>query len=145
MGIVFFPRMGTSMTQDKRSTYIQLRKDLQVAAVAAVVVGKTEPYTCRVAVNAGLELILTGVEMLKRHSVTEEAAKGFVELIFEQPGDIEEMHKGGKNEALLRAAMKIINGPIVCRTSTGEKLEGEAEEGTTHDAIFIQRSDQTPN
>lgn len=125
--------------KEKRSTYVQLKDLMKDAVVGAVVVVRTEPFTCRVAVNAGLELIIAGVELLKRHGISKEAALGFVEGLFDQPGDIEEMHKGGKNEGLLRAAMKLINGPIIRHSSAGETLEGEAVEGTTHDVLFIQR------
>jgi hypothetical protein len=144
-GDVLFPRMDITMATEKRSTYVQLKEDLKGAAVAAVVLGRREPFTCRVAVNAGLELLLAGVELLKMHGITKEVALGFVESLFAQPGDIDEMHKGGKNEGLLRVAMKIINGPIVRHSITGEELEGEAGEGTAHDAIFIPRSDPTLN
>lgn len=145
MGMFLFPRMDTTMATEKRSTYVQLKEDLKGTAVAAVIIGRREPFTCRVAVNAGLELLLAGAEMLKMHGITKEVALGFVEALFEQPGNIDEMHKGGKNEGLLRLAMKIINGPIVRHSITGESLEGEAGEGTAHDAVFIPQFDPTLN
>jgi hypothetical protein len=55
------------------------------------------------------------------------------------------MHKGGKNEGLLRLAMNIINGPIVRHSFTGDELEGEVDEDTAHDAVVVSRSDPTLN
>jgi hypothetical protein len=137
--------MDTTMAAERRSKYVQLKEDVKGAAVAAVLLKRMEPFTCRVAVNAGLELLLAGTEMLKRHGITKEVVLGFVDALFEKPGDIEEMHKGGKNEGLLRLAMKIINGPIVRHSFTGDELEGEVDEDTAHDAVVVSRSDPTLN
>lgn len=123
--------------KERRTTYVQLKDLMKDAVVGAVVAVRMEPFTCRVAVNAGLELVIAGVELLKRHGISKEAALGFVEDLFDQPGDIEEMYKGGKNEGVLRMAMKLINGPIIRHSPAGEALEGEAGEGVVHDVVFI--------
>lgn len=125
--------------KEKRSTYVQLKEVVKRAAVASIVLERAEPFTCRVAINAGLEMLIAGVELLKDHGVVKEAALGFVEALFEQPGDIEEMHKGGKNEGLLRLAMKLVNGPIIRHAIEGTTLEGEAGEVSPHDAVSIPR------
>lgn len=113
---------------EPRSTYVQLKEDMKIAAVAATLLGRNEAFTCRVAINAGLELIVAGVDFLKMHGVPKATALEFVERLFDLPGDTEGMHKGGKCEYLLRMAMKIVNGPIVRHSSSGNVLDDAHDE-----------------
>jgi hypothetical protein len=133
---------------NKRSTYIQLKEELRSSVVAMIVLGRKEVYTCRVAINAGIELVIAGTELLKMHGVTKTDVLEFVERLFDRPGDIEDMVKGGKNEWLLRAAMKMINGTIVRHTSAGNEIEGPAtaEHGDDVAAVTqVRKLDSTLN
>lgn len=112
---------------EKRSTYVQLKELIKGSALAHTFFGREEPLTCRVKVNIGLELVLTGIEMLKRHGITKAQVAEFLDRLYDNPGDIEGMEKGGPNEAVLRLAMKIINGPIIRHTEFGEVVEEAAK------------------
>lgn len=116
---------------EKRRTYVQLKGLLKNAAGAITIFERGEAFTCRVAVNAGLELVIGGVELLKAHGISKEASMNFIGHLFDQPGDIEEMHKGGRHEGLLRMAMKLINGPVIRHSAMGDVLEDSVEH--THD------------
>lgn len=128
-----------------RSTYVQLKEEIKNSAVVAVVLGREENYTCRVAVNVGLELLIAGVELLKMHGVTKTTVLEFVERLFDRPGDIQDMIKGGKNEYLLRMAMRIINGPLIRHTEAGDVIEGDADGEIPHDAVSTTPFDPTLN
>lgn len=108
---------------EKRSSYVQLKDLIKGSALAHTVFGRTEPLTCRVMVNIGLELVISGVELLKLHGITKEQVIEFLERLYATPGAIEGMEKGGANESLLRLAMRMINGEIIRHTEHGDVRE----------------------
>lgn len=99
--------------QPKRKSYTRINEMLMQAAGNIMVTVHAQPWSCRVAINAGLELLLAGLEHLKDHGIDRAAIMEFVELALNTPGDIDDMTKGGKHERLLRMAMQMINGRIV--------------------------------
>lgn len=105
--------------QPKRKSYTRINEMLMRAAGNIMVTVHGQPWTCRVAINAGLELLLAGLEHLKDHGIDRTAIMEFVELALNTQGDIDDMTKGGKHEALLRMAMQMINGRINTRSHPG--------------------------
>lgn len=114
--------------KEHRSVYVELKDLVKGAAAHLTVTVRTEPLTCRVVTNMGLECVIAGVELLKMHGITKAQVLGFVDLLFGRPGDIDGMHKGGKNEHVLRAAMRIVNGEIIRHGSLGPEVEGASHE-----------------
>lgn len=109
--------------QERRSTYVQLKHFLLDAAARGVVFVRGEHLTCRVMVNMGLEAVIAGIELLKTHGVGEEVVIAFIHLLYAIPGAINGVQKGGENEHVLRAAMRIVNGEIVRHGVFGSEVE----------------------
>lgn len=129
-------------SEEIRRTYVQLKTNVQAGAMAAVVLARKETLTCRVMVNVGLEMVIAGVEFLKMHGIGKRDVLEFVERLYDRPGNVEGMEKGGINEHLLRMAMKFINGPIIRPNESGPEQESAAH---AHDDVAGQVEDRNLN
>lgn len=121
---------------ERRRTYVQLKEALKGFAGLFTQQHRGEPVTCRVSINIGLELVLAGLDLLRAHGVDKVALLAFIEGAYGIKGDLSEheMRKGGKEEGLLREAMRLINGRIVRRANDGSSIEG-ATDSFIHDLV----------
>lgn len=128
--------------REKRKTYLQIGRHVARLIPGLLLVEFEENLTCRIAVNMGLELLILGAELLKHHFVNSDEIKSFFSQVLDHPGDIEDMVKGGRNEDLLRRAMRMINGDITRHSSKGDVQESAAHGKLTDDSLQSESTRQ---
>jgi len=124
----------------KRSRYVQLKEDIMAGAMAQTILIRGEEITCRVMINIGLELLIAGAEFLKMHGIAKDQVLEFVDHLFDRPGPVVDMVKGGINEPLLRMAMKLINGPIIDHDAFRVEMKGQAHVHKSDDVAAPKRN-----